>query len=181
MIDIDGYRACIKAKTGKKLGLSQGVSLILSKDSEEYIKHLSSVYKKISPKDSTYVINEEYDKINAVENLKIYDILIAKSGRKPYSNNNTLKNIGTKLEEGRAIFETLCLNDQVKVLMSVVAIYKTGRTTSCNLELIGDVKNAAVIELNSTISTARKIKSIRIVDQSPTGLYETISPNLLEL
>lgn len=186
MIDIDGYRACIKDKLtkGRQLGLSQGVSLILSKDTEEYIKRLSSVYKKITDlekKNEKYVIDEKYDKINADDNLSLYDILTAKSEQKPYSNNNTLKNIGTKLEKGRAIFETLCLNDQVKALMSIVEIYKTGRTGSCNLKLIGDVKNAALITLNSTISNARGIQSIRIVDQSPTGLYETISPNLLEL
>lgn len=183
MIDIDGYRACIKDKLtkGRQLGLSQGVSLILSKDTKEYVKRLSSVYKKISPKDSKYVINEEYDKINAVENLKIYDILTTKSEQKPFSNSNTFKNIGTTLKAGRAIFETRCLNDQVKALMSIVEIYKTGRTGGCNLKLIGDVNGAAILTLNSTISNARGIQSIRIVDQSPTGLYETISPNLLEL
>lgn len=187
MIDIDGYRACIKSKSidnknhTMKLGLSQGVSLILSKDTKEYVKRLSSVYKKISPKGSKYVINEEYDKINAVENLKIYDILTTKSEQKPFSYFKTFKEINLKLKNGKACFEKLSLNDQVRALMSVIEIFKTGRTKSCNLELIGYAEQAAVITINSIISNARGIKSIRIVDQSPTGLYETISPNLLEL
>lgn len=185
MIDIDGYRACIKAKNGAKLSLSQGVPLILSKENEEYVKRLSSVYKKISDTNSKYVVNEKYDKINAKDNLALYDILTGKAGQKPFSNSNTFKGgkkeIVTKLKKGKAIFETLCLNDQVKALMSVVEIFKTGRTNSCNLELIGDKKEAAAITLNQKISNAKGIKSIRIVDQSPTGLYETISPNLLEL
>lgn len=147
----------------------------------------------VGPLDKTnspnaWIVKKSNDKINAVKNLKIYDILTEKAGQKPFSNFNTFKGgnkeIVTKLKKGKACFEKLPLNDQVKALMSVVEIFKTGRITGCNLKLIGDVNGAAILTLNQTISKTVKtkgIKSIRIVDQSPTGLYETISPNLLEL
>jgi CRISPR-associated endonuclease Csn1 len=47
--------------------------------------------------------------------------------------------------------------------------------------LIGESGQAGVITLNSDLSKIKGKRSIRIIDQSPTGLYEKKSVNLLEL
>ena len=180
LIDIDGFRGNVlkKLNRGKTVGLKLGLSLIVDKESYDYIKKVFSVYNKLKS-GAISKIYEETEKINSVENLKIYDLITLKLKNKIY--NVMFSKIATKLDKGRKTFCNLSLDKQTEVLANVISILKSGRSMGCDLRLIGDVKSAAVITINSELTKIKNVSSIRIIDQSPTGLYEKISANLLEL
>ena len=89
--------------------------------------------------------------------------------------------LGKKVDTGYEPFEKLDLTEQTIALSNVLGLLKTGRSTGCDLKLIGESAQAGVITLNSDLSKLKGRKSIYIIDQSPTGLFEKKSVNLLEL
>lgn len=180
LLDIDGFKANIvqKSDKGKYIVLAMGLSLIVDKESNDYIKKLISSYTKIND-GAKNTLSEEYDKINKVNNLKIYDLLTNKINNHIYS--VKLSDIGKKFKDGRNIFISLEPDKQVEALINMLRVLKSGRKEPCDLSLINAKKNSAVIKLKVDLSKLKNIKSIRIIDQSPTGLYEKVSENLLEL
>ena len=112
-------------------------------------------------------------------NLEAFSELSDKLVNKPF--NIMLGKIGEKIKKSYATFESLKLTDQTIALFNILSLLKTGRSTGCDLKLIGESGQAGVITLNSDLSKIKGKNSIRIIDQSPTGLYEKKSVNLLEL
>ena len=79
-------------------------------------------------------------------------------------------------------FEKLSIEEQISCLMQIASIYKTNRSSSCDLSYIGGSKNAGNITLNSNIANwTKNYKDVRIIDSSTTGIYESVSSNLLEM
>lgn len=184
MLDIDGFRANIvqKSNKGRTLVLAQANSLIISQKESDYFKRLVSVCTKITENERNrkeYKIVPDYDRISREENLDLYDLLVDKTSCRPYS--VMLSKVAEKFVNGSKVFESLNLEQQTKALVNMFKVLKSGRSDSCDLRLIGDVEKAAVVTLNSDLSKLKGYSSIRIIDQSPTGLYERISPNLLTL
>lgn len=179
LLYVDGFKLYIAQKTnkGKRVVLGLGLSLVVDEDSYNYIKKITSVYTKVKNK-IKFEITEEYDYINVDQNIKIYDLLTDKINNKTYS--IKLSNIGKLFRDGRETFISLDLEKQVEALVNMLAVLKSGRSATCDLRLIGGAEKAAIISINSTL-TKNNFKSVRIIDQSPTGLYEKISENLLEL
>lgn len=75
------------------------------------------------------------------------------------------------MEEGRDKFAELSIIEQMKTLLLLVDILKTGRINTCNLKPVGGVESYHT-ERMSAILKNTKYSDIRIIDQSPTGLYE---------
>lgn len=79
-------------------------------------------------------------------------------------------------------FENLKLEQQVETLLNVLFIFKTGRTTGCDLKALGGAGQAGIFTESSKLSNWKKsYKDVRIVDISAAGLHRKISQNLLEL
>ena len=179
LIDIDGFRATIaqKSNKGKTIVLASTNSLILDKEQHDYVKKLTNfVQKNINNNNEP---NEEHDKITFNRNESLYDILLDKLNNKIYS--VKFKKTAEKVKFGREKFRALTLRKQIYLLLSLINVLKSGRSGSCDLRLIGDVKKAAIVTINSDLSKIKNCRSIRIIDQSPTGLIEKRSQNLLEL
>ena len=182
LLSLDGFRANIASKSnkGRTLVLSSSIPLILSPQEEKYIKRLSSVIEKAKRNRQTLKIDEEYDKITKDENRTLYKILKEKCKTNVYKKVSAFNKIYDIMDKGEEEFNSLQLEKQVHVLVNIVYGFKTGRTTGCDLKDICGPANCAVITMNSTISDV-KFESIRIIDQSATGLFEKISGNILEL
>lgn len=180
MFEIDGFRANLvqKSNKGRTLVFAPAVTLILDKGCNDYIKALSIFADKLAKGGRTQP-NEKYDKITKEKNIELYDVLLSKLKSNTYS--VMFKNVASKFEKGRDVFIELSASDQVKLLLNMVNVMKSGRSGSCDLRLIGDVEKAAIVTLNSDISKLKGYKSIFIIDQSPTGLIERRSENLLTL
>lgn len=179
MLEIDGFRCNIvqKSNKGRSIVLSSACSLIVDNDIYEYLKKISSFINK-KKTDNKLTLND-YQGFTNEMNIKVYDTLVQKLLSSPFD--VLFKKMGTKVLNGKEKFEKLSINEQATALYNILMLLKTGRSTGCDLKLIGESGQAGIISLNSDLSKIKDKKSIRIIDQSPTGLYEKKSKNLLEL
>lgn len=177
LFGFDGYRVNIRSKDSYHyFTISSAMAAIYSKDTSDYIKAVSSYIDK-SDKGSKFKPGEAFD---VLSNLKVYDEIAKKCISEPFSKINKLAEAGKKMEEGRDKFAELSIIEQMKTLLLLVDILKTGRINTCNLKPVGGVESYHT-ERMSAILKNTKYSDIRIIDQSPTGLYEKKSDNLLEL
>lgn len=177
LFEFDGYRVNIRSKDSYHyFTISSAMAAIYSKDTSDYIKAVSSYIDK-SDKGSKFKPGEAFD---VLSNLKVYDEIAKKCISEPFSKINKLAEAGKKMEEGRDKFAELSIIEQMKTLLLLVDILKTGRINTCNLKPVGGVESYHT-ERMSAILKNTKYSDIRIIDQSPTGLYEKKSDNLLEL
>lgn len=184
LLEIDGFRCTISSKDsgGKRVNVSSAVPLIVGPKETTYIKRLHTVSKRIEEGEKNkheYKVRTEYDMISREKNMEIYDLLCQKVRILPFS--VFFSNAGDLFAESRDKFEALGISDQVKALVNMISIFKTGRSSGCDLLLLGGAKNSSVLRINSTLTNLKGCKSIRIIDQSPAGMYEKASPNLLTL
>lgn len=177
LFEFDGYRVNIRSKDSYSVfRISSAMAAIYSKDTSDYIKAISSYIDK-SDKGSKFKPGEAFD---VLSNLKAYDEIAKKCISEPFCKISKLAEAGKKMEEGRNKFAELSIIEQMKTLLLLVDVLKTGRVDKCNLKPVGGVDNFHT-ERMSAILKNTKYSDIRIIDQSPTGLYENKSDNLLEL
>ncbi len=180
MLSLNGFRVVITKKSsgGKQLTFSSMEPLVVGTESDNYIKKLEKFMEK-KAKSSCFVINPNYDKITKEDNLKLYDTFWEKLQSKKYQ--GFFGEHQKYLLQSREKFSDMAVEQQVEILMNILSIFKTGRSGGCDLRAIGGKENAAILQLTSKISIFKKYEDVRIVDVSPSGIYETISENLLEL
>lgn len=182
---LDGFKTNIASKSnlGKTLVLASAIPLVLSASNEKYIKRIEAVdmkVKKAIKEKQNYTINDLYDKVSKTENEKLYNDLTDKCQANIFSKVATFTKIHKLLKSGIEQFQELTIDKQIKVLLEIIRIFNTGRTTGCDLREIGGSKAGGVITINSDL-TSTKYRRIEIVDQSATGLFTKSSGNLLEL
>lgn len=110
----------------------------------------------------------ELDKVSADENLKLFDILTSKM------TDTILKvkfgSMGTKISAHRDAFEKLDVRKQCFVLAEILKIIHSNVLTG-DLSFIKS-KKSGVVSTNSVLSEVKGVKSIYLVHQSVTGLFE---------
>ncbi len=179
MLEFDGFRCSLihKANKGKVLAISSAVSLVLGDDHYNYAKTLCSFAEKHKMDKNRSA--DDYPGINRESNMELFDVLTAKTEAAPF--NIIFSNIGAKIKAGRDSFLALSLTEQAIVLTNILSVFKTGRSAGCDLKLIGASSNAGIFTLNSNIAKIKGEHEIHIIDQSPTGLFEKRSADLLKL
>ena len=180
VLEVDGFRCTIvqKSNKGKTLVIASTNSLVCDNDTNNYIKSLASFAEK-SENGRKFSVDPLHSNINADSNLNLYDYLYTKLTVKPFS--VMFSKVAEKIKNGRPYFEKLTLTEQSLLLLNMVNILKTGRSAGCDLRMINDKEKAAIVTLNSDLSKLKGFSEIRIIDRSPTGLFEKKSVNLLEL
>lgn len=181
MLSLDGFRVCITGTGGKgKCLVAQSAMQFSSEDCwKGYIKKLEKFIEKFK-KNPDFIYDKEYDKVSVEENQKLYELYIEKLQNTIYS-----KRVNSPVQilmDGQERFEKLNIKEQCVVLMNIQTVF--GRMTSgCDLSLIGGSPNSgATVNFSSTISNWKKLYSdVRIIDQSPSGIWEKRSENILEL
>ena len=167
---------CSKDSKGKYIIVASPVSLIVDKNSENYIKKIIGFFEKEPNRKIT-----SYNNITKEHNLDIYDIIMHKCGEKPFNIWSKFADMADVLQKKRNIFFELSVEEQVKALKEIISILKSGRSVFCNLSYLNESKQSCISKLGAVLTGNKKIKSVVIVDQSPTGLFEKKSVNLLEL
>ena len=167
---------CSKDSKGKYIIVASPISLIVDKESENYIKKIIGFFEKDPNRKIT-----SYNCITKEQNLDIYDIIMHKCGEKPFNIWSKFADMADVLQKKRNIFYDLSLAEQVKALKEIISILKSGRSVFCNLSSLNESKQSCISKLGAVLTGNKKIKSVVIVDQSPTGLFEKKSVNLLEL
>ena len=179
VLSFDGFRGCITgtANGGMKLLIQSIVQFSDDDYWKFYVKKLEKYTEKIS-KNSKYIYDEEYDKVTESDNICLYNLYIDKLKNTLY--NRRINNPVETLEKGKEKFLSLGLNEQAKCLINIHRVF--GRMSGgCDLTYVGGVKNAAATTISTSVSNwKKKYDDVRIVDQSPSGMWEKVSENLLE-
>ena len=172
LLEIDGYRVHISSVTGNSIQFKGAMPLVVSCSDEQYIKALVSFNEK-----ENSVVDSVHDGITAERNLLLFDLFVNKLNEGKYLTLNSEP--GKILVKGRQMFCDLNVETQVKALLNILQLFGSNPSGK-DLSLIGGPKQAGTQKI-SMFSHNWKFKSIHIIDQSPTGLFEKKSPNLLEL
>lgn len=177
----DGFESCVtkKASGGRQLGFVSMMSLIADERKTKYIKALEVFIQKRQVNAEIYV-DEEYDGISRLKNEELYRFFKSKVDAYPYE--KVFGSLQTVLENGYEKFGTLSVEEQALFLLKFLEIFKTGRTNGCDLTAIGGGKTVGTYTNMSTVSNWKKhFSDVRIIDESASGLYRSMTDNLLEL
>lgn len=182
VLSLDGFRVCITGigGGGKCLSAQPIVQFSESNRWKYYVSKLEKFNEKIKA-NKEYKYIEEYDKVSFSENLVLYDLFIDKFKDSIYQ-----KRINNPIETfiaGRDKFLELSIEQQAEVLLNMLKLFSKDSTGGIDLTLInGKAKSGATVNFSSTISNwSNRYRDVRIIDMSPSGLWEKKSENLLEL
>ena len=158
--------------------MDNGVEIAKQESVQHYLRHLERLHEKVKS-NPNYPHSERYDKVTAGDNLRLYDIYVDKLQNSIY-NKRPNSPIQTLLS-GRECFINLPLFDQVKVLLTIHGVF-AGLGGGLDLTSIGGTSTGGSTTLRAMVSNWKKYyKDVRIVDASPSGLWEKRSFNLLTL
>lgn len=178
LFEIDGLRFSLKGKNDSYMSVALADSLVVDKDMEAYLKKLGSFVKRYNDKQvesADYVVGITDDM-----NVKLYKYLAEKCLSVPFNKWAKFIEAGNTMLSKIDTFRGLQRTQQALAIMKCLEILKTGRSTAADLGMIGSVKNFHTERISFVIDK-KKNKSFYIIDQSPTGLYEKRSVNLLDL
>ncbi|MBO6203251.1 MAG: type II CRISPR RNA-guided endonuclease Cas9 [Selenomonas sp.] len=182
VLDVGGFISCIAGKDseGKNVLLKSLMSLIFAPEMEMYVKKLESFERKRT-KNKKLEVNEQYDGINNETNEKLYQLFMEKVSNPPYNKISTFASLYEVLDDCQEKFASLSLAEQVSALLVLLSVFQTGRSSACDLSIIGGNKSTALYRLSSKLSNWKKnVNDVCLLDVSPSGLYVSKSPNLLE-
>lgn len=176
VLSLDGYEVWVNGKSGggKQILISSAMSLIVSKEDEQYIKKLENFSNKRSAKLNIH-LDGEHDGINAESNEKLYDYLMNKMKNVTFSKMPGCQS--QTLIDGQETFLKLELEEQVTVLLTIVELLAAGRAGGRDLHMVGGKSKSGTMNLGAALSSS-SYKDIRIIDYSPAGLHKKVSVNL---
>lgn len=165
-IEIDGFRMHLGSKSngGKTLEYYPAIQLVTGYKYESYIKKL---LKLLTKPDDYEVIS--FDEVSSEENIGIYDTLVHKMTNTVYK--TKYAKLGQKLLDSRDIFASLDIKKQCYIISELLKIMHANSRKG-DLQLINESKNSGTLTTNSTLSEIGNVKSIKLINQSITGLYE---------
>ena len=180
VLSLDGFRVCIAGISGGGTRLIAQPIMQFSSDCEwkGYLKKIERFVEK-NKNNSNLIYDEEHDKVSAEKNQQLYDLYTDKLQNSTYKKRiNAPKEI---LINGKERFSRLEILQQCQVLLNIHAVF--GRLSAgTDLTLIGGSAHSAATVISSSIPNWKKnYTDVRIIDQSPSGMWEKQSQNLLEL
>ena len=167
---VNGFPMHLKGSTGINLLLQGAVQLILN---SEYIAYIKNIEKYLTAnaqrrdKKKLLAINS-FDRISKDENCVLYDLFIAKLNNSIYKSRPA--NLSKKLADKKDNFETLSVEEQCIVLGEILHLFQCKPVTA-DLTLLGEAKNAGKVQITKKISAC---KSVKLINQSSTGLFEQV-------
>ena len=183
VLSLDGFRMCITAisSKGKRLSLQSAMQFTAGSYWNGYVKKLENLVEKVS-KNPSYIYTEKYDKVNRKENEQLYELYVDKLKNSIYCKRWAVRVPLDILINGKSTFDQLSEIKQAEVLLNIHSIF--GRNTmGSDLSALGGKKNSgATNSFSSLVSNWRKSYSdIRLINISPSGIWEQQSKNLLDL
>lgn len=156
LLKFNGYFAYISGRTGKQIILRNATNMCLSHEWLEYIK-------KLEKYGNTAILD---DVICEANNINLYKELEKKFLCSVYKNRPNP--VGEKLVNGFERFVSLEINEQCKVLLSILSLSMIGGN-GADLSLIGGGSDTGKTLISKNISSANEIL---LINQSVTGLFE---------
>ena len=138
--------------------------LVLGYQSDLYVRNITKLLE--SPEDHTIT---EFDGVSFDENIDLFDSLVNKMC------NTILKvkysDMGKKINQKRDVFVSLDLRTQCFVLNEILKILHCNVLMG-DLSKVGLAKKSGALTSNSVLTEIKNVKSIYLVNQSVTGLFE---------
>lgn len=167
-LKIDGYLFAIAGKTEDRITLKSNVPLLLDNDSQKTLKKLESFNRK-KTQFRGIAISSEHDGITEENITNLYEALMKKSNSKIFSIRPASQ--AKLITEKYGTFKKLSLQDKCSVVTSLLDYFgMTGGVS--DLKLLGGKSSVGAIKKPGKYNTTNS--SIKIVDQSITGLFEEI-------
>lgn len=181
VIQLDNMRVTLSGKSGggKQLIISLLTPLKLTHEYESYIKRLESFTAK-KQNNKSLVPDEPHDHISPESNLILFNCLVKRLSSSAYKKR---PGVPTSLSspQCRQLFQDLSISDQVTCLLNILSLFSRS-SSGTDLHYLKEAPHAGVTLLNANIALWKKqFSDVRIIDVSASGLYETKSPNLLDL
>lgn len=183
LLKINGFPMHISGRTGNRMILYPACQLCISETAVDYLKKAlkyganikanedilanddatgeqkQKAHKRISYYEQTWSICAE-------ENLKLYDMFIAKSANNLYKNRPASQ---TKtLKEQHGLFQKLLLSQQIYILGEILKLFKCA-SSSADLKFIGKSSRSGIMLVANNVV---KLKQCILINQSPTGVFE---------
>lgn len=165
LLIVNGFPMNLRGSSGSQLILQGAVQLILDPDTVIYLKKVMKFVNENTINKNKLEINS-YMKLSVEENIKLYDIFVQKLTTGIYSKRPA--NPLDKLINARETFINITVKEQCIVLNEILHFFQCKPKTSANLSLIHLDKNVGQIKIAANITA----KDVKLVHQSPTGIYE---------
>ena len=151
----------------------------MSPENEFYIKKLESLYEK-HKKNERFIWDEKYDMVSIKKNIDLYSLYIEKLSSWPYNTRPGNATFVNKLISHSDDFAKLDIFEQTTVLLQIQGVL--GRMKQADLKCLNESSRSGTMPLSLNISNWKKsYTDVRIIDQSASGLFETVSDNLRDL
>lgn len=168
---VNGFPMHLKGRTDNRLLLQGAVQLCLNPDKVVYLKKITKYLEDNTKRKDKRALLEvkAITGITSGSNLELYDLFIDKLSNTifQYRPANPISN----LQKGREQFMNLKLEEQCVVLGEILHLFQC-KPLSANLTLIGATAHTGVVKIGKEIS---KCNSVKLVNQSVTGIYEQVT------
>lgn len=175
----DGLRLSLRGCTGvNQLSVALQSPLLLSESEQKYLKRITSFLEK-QKANQNIIPDEVHDGISAEKNIELYGRLQEKLSARPFQQMpaNPIKNVSA----GRCMFEKLSALHQMRAITNIVTVFSASTATT-DLTMIGGKEKMGNKTLSCFVSNwTKKYHDVRIIDDSPAGLFEQQSENILNL
>lgn len=164
LFKVDGFYMWLSGRTGKQLIFKGANQLLLSL---EETKILKKVIKFVNRKaENNNLTISTFDDVEENQLMTLYDTFINKLQNTVYK--ARLEQQAITLSEKREKFIQLSLEEQCTVLAEILHLFQC-QSSAANLKLIEGPANAGILVMNNNL---KKCKSISIINQSSTGIFE---------
>ena len=163
MFEWNGFRMNIGGRTNDSVVYYPAVQLLMS---DEYYSYCKRLYRFDEDRKERSVKSEQYYGIDSVMNLELYDYLLTKVEKRPYS--DIMGPLCKNMRSSRESFMKSETMIQAEVLNEILkGLHCNPETTS--FKKVGGVGLTGRIVLNKKIPSSGKVY---LVNQSPSGLNE---------
>ena len=165
-ISIDGFRMHLSSKSngGATIVCKPSIQLVVGYENEKYIK---GIVKSIETGFNADIL-KRYN-INNDNNLILYDLLSYKIKNTIYK--SKFEKVFICMSYGREKFILLDLDEQCYIINEILKILHCNVVTG-DLKLLGGSGQSGTVTINSALSNIKNVKSIKLINQSVTGLFE---------
>lgn len=170
LLEVDGFKVHVTGRQNDSLLVCHAHQLILGEKWEQYIKKLvkfrdrAQDFQKSNKGKRLQVTT--FDGIERDENRELFDLFVDKLNNTIYR--KKLSKQGADLSAEKERFKNLSLEDQTEILIEILKLFRSNRVLS-DLSILGKGGHAGSLTVNSTISG---YQSFKLINQSPTGVFE---------
>ena len=160
MLELNGFRMHLSARSGTQLVMKNAVELCLSDEEAALVKRMGKFLEEKEAKIT------EYSKITPEQTEELYDTFLQKLKNSVYT--VKLSAQAETLTKCRENFLHLAVEDRCAVLMKILAFFQCNPVLS-DLRFIGGAGHAGQITVSFDVT---KQKGLTLVNQSITGFFE---------